>query len=663
MCYNRYMKCLFCEQETPTNTRTGRKRKYCSNRCSNKFYQKEGRYNKFKGEKAADPNSNYGEQSRRAKEEKIKREEEFEWYKENWLTKEQIAELIGITPSAVWHRAKKLNIKFKLVGSPLGGSVTFCNPEDIEKFKYKETPIPEDFLTMEEAAQYLGLASKNAFHSYFGKYDTPERIEWQETHGHKSLRYIYKRDKLDEWLSNIRKTQEEKRKAIEKARQKVKEDKIKQEQKIAAKKIAEFKRETKGLITAEAAVALMGRKSPHIIHKHKDKLNAKKINCPGINALSRWRWYCDPNKVKQLAHELEQEKLLKAKEREERRLKLGLSRANVPLRKDNWTSTEVYEKRFWKRIQKYGLPAFARNTKDGQRALNANKLYRDNAVKGIVTKLICNGCKKQLPYTSFFAEFKAGKRGRQWKCKSCYKKRKGLVNRRSPSPQQHMRILIALSVKQGLSKRSGEFLDMSIKEVWDNIEKYCNYNCEQLTNHLQLHFSKRMNWSNHGRPTKDGEFRWQIDHIKPRSSFNYKAFYDPEFAKCWSLQNIRPLEARMNILKSDKSLRQAMNASFRHGLRKDANCKSGIWKYLPYNADQAREHFEYLFDEHMNWDNYGTYWQIDHVICQAYFSYASIDQENFKLCWSLGNLQPLSIRENSAKSSMHEGVLWIYNDT
>lgn len=656
------MKCLFCQQETPTNTRTGRKRKYCSKRCSAKFYQKEGRYNKFKGEKAANPNSNYGEQSRRAKEEKTKRKEEYEWYKENWLTKEQIAELIGTTPYAVWHRAKTLNIKYKLVGHAQGGNRAFFNPEDIEKFKYKETPIPEGFLTMEEAAQYLGLASKSAFSSYFGKYGTPEHIEWRETHGNKSLRHIYKKDKLDEWMSNIRKTQEEKRKAIEKARQKAKEDKIKQEQKIAAKKITEFKRKTKGLITKKAAIALMGYKSHHILDKYRDKLDPKKINCPGINAPSRLRFYYDPNKVKQLAHELEQEKLLKTKERKERRLKLGLNRANTPLRKDDWTSVEAYEKRFWKRIQKYGLPAYARDTKLGHRALEANKLYRDNAAKGIVTKLNCSGCKKQLPYTSFHADFKT-RRGRQFKCKPCFKKVKKPVNHNPSSPQQRMRILIGNTIKQSLSKRNGEFLDMSIREIWDNIEKYCNYNCEQLTNHLQSHFSKRMSWDNHGRPTRGGEFRWQIDHIQPRSSFEYKSFSDPGFAMCWSLQNLKPLEARMNILKSDKSLRQAMNASFRHGLTKDANYKSGIWKYLPYNTNQARKHFESLFDEHMNWENYGTYWQIDHVISQAYLSYTSTEQENFKLCWSLGNLQPLNIQENSAKSSIHKGVFWFYNDT
>ena len=359
------MKCLFCQQEAPTNTRTGRKCKYCSKRCANKYHTEQERKK----------HPNYGDPSWKnktkiAKAEKAKRlakqQEEFEWYKENWLAKEQIAELIGITPPAIWQRVKKLNIEYKLIHNGSNAMGAFFNPEDIEKFKYKETPVPKGYLTKEEAVQYLGLTSESVFDSYRGIHIVPERIEWRETHGHKTLRYIYKKDKLDEWLFDVRKMQEEKRKAIQKERQKAREDKIKQEQKIAAKKIAEFKRKTKGLITVEAAAALMGYKSVQLVSRYTDKLDPKKIG-PG----KRKRFYYDPNKVKQLTHQLEQEKLLETKQREEKKRR---SR-----RKDDWTSVKAYENRFWKRMQKYGLPRYAKDTTEGQRGLNANKVYRDNA--------------------------------------------------------------------------------------------------------------------------------------------------------------------------------------------------------------------------------------------------------------------------------------------
>ena len=54
-----------------------------------------------------------------------------------------------------------------------------------------------------------------------------------------------------------------------------------------------------------------------------------------------------------------------------------------------------------------------------------------------------------------------------------------------------------------------------------------------------------MSWENYGR-------YWSIDHIIPRSYFNYKDYNDIEFKICWSLLNIRPLEKIENIIKRDR---------------------------------------------------------------------------------------------------------------
>ena len=438
------MKCLFCQQETPTNTRTGRKCKYCSKRCANKYHTEQERKK----------HPNYGDptwknKTKIAEAEKAKRlaeqQEEFEWYKENWLTKEHIAELIGVTPDAIWRRVKKLNIKPELVYDGRRATSAFYNPDDIEKIKEanKNPDIPEGYLTSDEAIEWTLGAARGR------KRPEPSMIQTGvPTCGNRNL---YSIEDLDKWKKE--------RDDGKKERQKAREDKIKQEQKIAAKKIAEFKRKTKGLITVEAAAALMGYKSVQLVSRYTDKLDPKKIG-PG----KRKRFYYDPNKVKQLTHQLEQEKLLETKQREEKKRK---SR-----RKDDWTSVKAYENRFWKRMQKYGLPRYAKDTTEGQRGLNANKVYRDNTDKGIVTKLNCSGCLKQLPYTSFFADFKTGSRGRQHKCKPCFKKVKRPVNHNPSSPQQRMRLLIGNTIKQTLSKRNGEFLDMSIREIWDNIEKY-----------------------------------------------------------------------------------------------------------------------------------------------------------------------------------------------
>jgi hypothetical protein len=89
------------------------------------------------------------------------------------------------------------------------------------------------------------------------------------------------------------------------------------------------------------------------------------------------------------------------------------------------------------------------------------------------------------------------------------------------------------------------------------------------------------------------------------------------------------------------------------------NKKSTI-KYLPYSIKELKEHLEKLFEPWMNWNNYGKYyskiwednsqstwtWQIDHIIPHSTFKYCSMADQEFRECWSLNNLRPLSSKQN-----------------
>lgn len=62
---------------------------------------------------------------------------------------------------------------------------------------------------------------------------------------------------------------------------------------------------------------------------------------------------------------------------------------------------------------------------------------------------------------------------------------------------------------------------------------------------------------------------------------------------------------------------------------------------LTFNIKEFKSYFEQLFTPEMNWDNFGEYWEIDHIIPKKYFKYSSTDDKEFKICWSLINLRPL----------------------
>lgn len=71
---------------------------------------------------------------------------------------------------------------------------------------------------------------------------------------------------------------------------------------------------------------------------------------------------------------------------------------------------------------------------------------------------------------------------------------------------------------------------------------------------------------------------------------------------------------------------------------------------LGYTPEQLIEHLEKQFNDGMMWDNYGE-WHIDHIKPISSFVFESSEDEEFKKCWSLENLQPMWGVENIRKSN------------
>ena len=99
-----------------------------------------------------------------------------------------------------------------------------------------------------------------------------------------------------------------------------------------------------------------------------------------------------------------------------------------------------------------------------------------------------------------------------------------------------------------------------------------------------------------------------------------------------------------------------LSKSIRQALKANGGTKGGkTFDYLPYSPEGLMEHLEKQFDEHMTWDNHGTYWHIDHIRPHASFKYDSLDHPDFQKCWALENLRPLKASENISKGSLWEG--------
>ena len=101
--------------------------------------------------------------------------------------------------------------------------------------------------------------------------------------------------------------------------------------------------------------------------------------------------------------------------------------------------------------------------------------------------------------------------------------------------------------------------------------------------------------------------------------------------------------------------------------RLDSNMATAIWFALKgkkagrkwqllvgYTLKKLKNHLENLFNEKMNWENYGFYWEVDHKRPKSWFKYTRAEDKEFKLCWALKNLQPLEINKNRVKLNNYE---------
>ena len=92
-----------------------------------------------------------------------------------------------------------------------------------------------------------------------------------------------------------------------------------------------------------------------------------------------------------------------------------------------------------------------------------------------------------------------------------------------------------------------------------------------------------------------------------------------------------------------------MSVRVNESLREGTKAHQSWIKLVGYTVDQLKQHLEKLFKPGMTWENYGTVWHIDHKIPVAAFNFERPDDIDFRLCWSLKNLQPLEASKNHSK--------------
>lgn len=106
-------------------------------------------------------------------------------------------------------------------------------------------------------------------------------------------------------------------------------------------------------------------------------------------------------------------------------------------------------------------------------------------------------------------------------------------------------LIVTIAITSSNNPKSGE--DCGERKwagrTWESL---VGYTLGDLLRHLERKFLPGMSFDNYGR---NG---WEVDHIIPRSAFNYNSAEDIDFKRCWALENLQPIWRKDNQRKGAK---------------------------------------------------------------------------------------------------------------
>lgn len=149
-------------------------------------------------------------------------------------------------------------------------------------------------------------------------------------------------------------------------------------------------------------------------------------------------------------------------------------------------------------------------------------------------------------YRQYFREYYAKNPGvfkkasQKWRASMSQEKRNEIKQRR-----QTVRFRLNHRISDGIRKSLSAVKGRKSGRKWENL---VGYKLFDLKKRLESQFRKGMTWELFLRG------RIHIDHIIPISKFSFDGPEDPNFRRCWALENLRPEWAQFNLSKGNKIL-------------------------------------------------------------------------------------------------------------
>jgi len=222
------------------------------------------------------------------------KKDQTEFYKKNWISIKQVAEMSGLEISGVHWRASRIKNIRKVVLQP--GPLSFFHPEDAEKIKNINRDIPDGYVAgNSKAAELLGI-SEGSFRRNI-KPLLPEEaiIKWKWFPVSKNHNFFYKESEIKKIFQDLENAKmHRKRQSKEKRENRYK--------RLRQEKLKKREKEKGNLLSPKEVIEILDLRNTNSLY-HRVKTGKLKI----IKTIACQHYY-DLEEVKQLAKSEKEDK-------------------------------------------------------------------------------------------------------------------------------------------------------------------------------------------------------------------------------------------------------------------------------------------------------------------------------------------------------------------
>jgi len=222
--------------------------------------------------------------------------------------------------------------------------------------------------------------------------------------------------------------------------------------------------------------------------------------------------------------------------------------------------------------------------------------------------------------------------------------------------------------KEKIAKQRKKYREDNKDKIKEQKRTYRENNKDKIKESMAKHY--QINKEENKLKRKDYFIKYREDNKKERKEKNkiYRKnnreeirkrqidFKKNNREKLLEQGRVRGKELRKNpIYRINKNMSGGISRSLK--INKLSKNRRHWENIVGYTIKDLKEHLEKLFIVGMNWGNYGENgWHLDHILPVSFFKFNSMEDVEFKYCWSLHNLQPLWEKDNLKK--LDKMILW-----